>query len=563
MKMLITTAHKREIEFLRCIKGADYYINRGRSAIEYYQNIKLLVKKNRYSAIVNFGIAGTIDRSLPIGKIVHIRKIFYIDSHSLKILAPVIDIGNIEKRADNLLTLTDLNKNLNKNADYYGSILDLEGYFVALAAREMKIPVFIFKVISDYNERFENIGDNIIKDASNSIVSKYIPKIEYIIENEFRKEFYYQYRFYNKQILTKITEENKKKHLTFTNRQYLYKKLLIGSNTKKKGTHKIERIYIENEVWQTEIGKKFVDHFPHSKIINIDNYLKYFSYPGKNYYESKDKMNIFLAKKRGNMLKATPEKYGLPGTKGYAMTSMFNCLYDCEYCYLSGYFKSGDMVIFTNYDDMIKEIDRIKSKEKNIIIYAGDFSDSLLFDNITKFTDYFYNYLKNNPDVSMEIRTKRGNINNLLRKQAIDNLIIAVSISPDSIIERYEHETMRLKERIDLLKTASDAGYNIGIRIDPILKYEPKEKYSEILIRIIESVDISKIHSIGIGTLRATKELYKNILYRRGHNEILKGLSFERGMYRYNESIRGEYYKALKEIVAEYNLLDRFYITMD
>ena len=563
MKILITTAHKREIEFLKCIKDADFHINRGRSAIEYYQNIKLLIEKNGYNAIVNFGIAGAIDRSITIGKIVHIRKIFYIDSHSLKILAPIIDIGNIEKRTDNLLTLTDLNKNLNKNADYYGSILDLEGYFVALAAREMKIPIFIFKVISDYNKGFKNLDYNIIKDASNSIVNKYIPKIEYIIENEFRKEFYNQYRFYNKQILTKITEENKKKHLTFTNRQYLYKKLLIGSNTKKKGIHRIERIYIENEVRKTEIGKKFVDHFPHSKIINIDNYLKYFSYPGRNYYESKNKMNIFLAKKRGNMLKATPEKYGLPGTKGYAMTCMFNCLYDCEYCYLSGYFKSGDIVIFVNYDDMAKEIDRIKSKEKNIIIYAGDFSDSLLFDNIIGFTDYFYNYLKNNPDVNMEIRTKRGNINNLILKQAINNLIIAVSISPDSVIERYEHRTMRLKERIDLLKTASDAGYNIGIRIDPILKYESKEKYKEVMIRVIESVDISKIHSIGIGTLRATKDLYKNILYRRGHNEILKGLSFDRGMYRYDERIREEYYKVLKDVVEVYGLSDKLYLTMD
>ena len=41
---------------------------------------------------------------------------------------------------------------------------------------------------------------------------------------------------------------------------------------------------------------------------------------------------------------------------------MYNCLYDCSYCFLQGLYSSADYVVFVNYEDFLEDIIQ-KSKE--------------------------------------------------------------------------------------------------------------------------------------------------------------------------------------------------------
>lgn len=562
MKIVITAEHSKELAGFKGTKNILTYSNKGKSHVEYYLLLKKFVLKNKIDAIVNYGVAGSLDKTINIGEIVPIRKIFYLDPHSLKFLGPVLNIGSINEKYENLLTLTDIYENLDPSIDYSGKILDMEGYFIALIGRELNIPVFIFKTISDYNDT--NSADfSHIESSFKVLKYKYLPIIERIVSNPFKKEFYMQYKFYDKNVFESVEKETLN-HKTFTQRQYIYKEIMTSEPEEKLHQKtEIDSIYIEKELINNRISLNFIKNFKNANIVKIDNYLKLFSNPGREYHDSKRKMNIFIAKKRGKILKETPVNYGLKGTVGYAMTNMFNCMYDCDYCYLAGYFSSGDIVVFVNYDDMAMEIEKIGKNKRNVIIYAGDFSDSLLFDNLTGFTDYFYEFLRENENISMEIRTKRGNINNLLKKEPIDNLIIAVSISPEEIIKRYEGGTMGLKGRIDILKDASFHGYKIGIRMDPIIDFSNADLYVEALVEVLESVKRENIHSIGIGTLRMTKDLYKTILRRRKRNKIINKLKFISGMYRYNLEMRENYYDKLEEIIRKYKLESKSYITME
>ncbi|RKX65729.1 hypothetical protein DRP44_05690 [candidate division TA06 bacterium] len=562
MNIVITAEHSRELAGFSGGEDILVYSNKGKSPIEYYLLLKRFILKNKADAIVNFGIAGSLDTKIPMGKVVSVRKVFYLDPHSLKYLGPVLDIGSIREDYENLLTLTDICEKLAPGLAYSGKILDLEGYFIALIGKELDIPVFIFKTVSDYNKT-NSIDYSHIESGFKNLMDKYIPIIEEIVINPFKREFYMQYKFYDKKIFNAI-EEKTKKHKTFTERQYIYKDILTSEPEGKHPQNpEIETIYIEKELVNNNVSMNFIKYFKNANVVEIDNYLKLFSYPGREYHDSKREMNIFIARKRGRILKETPVNYGLDGTVGYAMTNMFNCIYDCDYCYLAGYFSSGDIVVFTNYDDMAIEIENIAKKKRDVIIYAGDFSDSLLFDNLTGFSDYFYEFLREHRDVLMEIRTKRGNIENLLKKESIDNLIIAVSVSPEEIIRKYENRTMGLEDRIKLLKDASFHGYKIGIRMDPIIDFSNVELYQKTLIEVIESVKQDNIHSIGVGMLRMTKNLYKSILRRRKRNKIIEKLTFDKGMYRYNVKIRENYYNGLKSIAKKYSLEDRFYITME
>ena len=37
---------------------------------------------------------------------------------------------------------------------------------------------------------------------------------------------------------------------------------------------------------------------------------------------------------------------------------MLNCVYDCSYCFLQGMFNSANYLVFVNYEDYFKEIEK-------------------------------------------------------------------------------------------------------------------------------------------------------------------------------------------------------------
>jgi spore photoproduct lyase len=58
-----------------------------------------------------------------------------------------------------------------------------------------------------------------------------------------------------------------------------------------------------------------------------------------------------------------------------------NCIFDCEYCYLKGNFKTKYPVIFVNYEDIKNEITnkineiRKEGYQNQITLYASNYSD--------------------------------------------------------------------------------------------------------------------------------------------------------------------------------------------
>lgn len=51
----------------------------------------------------------------------------------------------------------------------------------------------------------------------------------------------------------------------------------------------IETIYIEKDLANNEISMNFIKYFKNANVVEIDNYLKLFSYPGREYHDSKEK----------------------------------------------------------------------------------------------------------------------------------------------------------------------------------------------------------------------------------------------------------------------------------
>lgn len=238
------------------------------------------------------------------------------------------------------------------------------------------------------------------------------------------------------------------------------------------------------------------------------------------------KVDLFLATKKGKLVKEAPPAYGISKNKNYRhyyFLHCFNCIYHCHYCYLQGYFRNPDIVVFVNRQAILSSILQIieKSREKGEIpfFYSGEFSDSLALGELTEEIRDYLHFFQQHSYGRLELRTKSVKIAPLLtyaqQHNAPQNVIIAYSLAPQSSIERYEEKTPSLKARLNSIKKLIEAGYNIAIHLDPIID-DPnaslEKTYGEVFEKITNiSGIIEKTQYLSLGALRFSSNSYRKI----------------------------------------------------
>ncbi len=118
---------------------------------------------------------------------------------------------------------------------------------------------------------------------------------------------------------------------------------------------------------------------------------------------------------------------------------MYNCLFDCKYCFLQGLYHSANYVIFINYEDYFEEIECLRTRynKKKITLFSGYDCDSLAYDSNTGFVEEALSYFSKSDNIELELRTKSTLIKPLLRK-SLDNIVVAYSFTPSRFSNKYE-----------------------------------------------------------------------------------------------------------------------------
>ncbi len=192
---------------------------------------------------------------------------------------------------------------------------------------------------------------------------------------------------------------------------------------------------------------------------------------------------------------------------------MYNCLYDCKYCFLQGMFNSAHYVIFTNFDDFFKEIKKkSESTNESCCFFSGYDCDSLAFEDYTGFINFFLDKFKNINNSVLEIRSKSTNIKSLLKFNPTPKIIPAFSLNSNEAINLLEDKTPKLSSRISAIKKLQESGWDVGLRFDPFIWINEKKKISLFFNKIFSDLNSKKIHSITIGKLRMPKGYFKKIL---------------------------------------------------
>lgn len=234
----------------------------------------------------------------------------------------------------------------------------------------------------------------------------------------------------------------------------------------------------------------------------------------KPYLDKRTNLNLYLGNKTGTKIKIAPPAYGLSGEKHFYFIHAYNCIYECQYCYLQGYFNTPDIVLFLNHEEIIAEMSELMETHQNetIWFHAGEFSDSLALSHLTNELPLYHDFLKKYPNAKIELRTKSVNIKPLLELSPLPNLYVSFSLAPEKASRVYDLKTPGLGARLKAIKELTDKGFSLGVHFDPIINDDSLiDHYQKLIDQLFSVTSEKNISYLSLGVVRFTKEVFNQM----------------------------------------------------
>ncbi|MFT6006695.1 MAG: spore photoproduct lyase [Pseudoalteromonas tetraodonis] len=327
----------------------------------------------------------------------------------------------------------------------------------------------------------------------------------------------------------------------------------------------VDTIYVEQEVSNHPRTEAIVARYPKANVIPIEQYSEVFNSHAQNFRLQKQNPSLILAAKKNNKLMPTPAQYETGGGAHYYFSHMLNCIYDCRYCFLQGMLRSANYLLFVNYEDFVSDIRAVAAKhehdEKPVWFFSGYDCDSLAYEPVTQFADFFLSEFETIPNAVLELRTKSTQIRSLLNRPAQSNVVVASSLSPENVATAVEEGAPSLAKRVQALKKLQDQGWRIGLRFDPIVWHQGyQENYQQMMDLVFSSLDADKIDSVTLGGFRLPKGFHKIMrkLYPE-HWIFQAGLAEVNGMISYLPEIEAEVFSVISEMCLQHVRADQLY----
>ena len=148
-------------------------------------------------------------------------------------------------------------------------------------------------------------------------------------------------------------------------------------------------------------------------------------------------------------------------------------------------------------------------------------------------------FTQKHEDLKIEIRTKCANKVFFRNIRQISSVIYAFTLSPQAVIEAYEHYTPSLTERISCVEEMVQAGHLVRLCFDPMI-YLPgwNHHYGEMLEQVSDAMDWNKIMDVSVGTFRISQEYLKKMRKQEPDSAVV-WFPFQRenGFYHYPDAL--------------------------
>jgi spore photoproduct lyase len=312
-----------------------------------------------------------------------------------------------------------------------------------------------------------------------------------------------------------------------------------------------ERIYLDEEAasdWATQTLLKALHQIPVERIHDRRSLIKQFlTLPDPL---TTGKRNLLITRFHGRPLKPCP------GTSSHICCGYFvinvitNCPMDCSYCVLQGYLTNPILTFYSNWEDLLGEIDTFLSSTQQSLprLGTGELSDSLALDSIFPLSELLIPLFGKRQHGILELKTKSAEIDHFLSLSHARRTVVSWSLNPPRIIREEEVRTAPLERRIEAARRCQERGYLVGFHFDPIIQYPGwEQEYEDTIRSLFGPIDPKGVAWISLGGFRYPPDLKAIAKERFPNTRIFLGELFpgKDAKFRYLKEIRVEMYRKM------------------
>lgn len=271
-------------------------------------------------------------------------------------------------------------------------------------------------------------------------------------------------------------------------------------------------IYVEKSVRNHARTQNILAKFPSAQIIEIGHYKDVFCRSRQNIRLQHCAQKLVLAARQGTLLyEGAPVCQRFGNEHFYYVSCAMNCIFDCAYCYLKGMYPSANIVVFVNLEDIFAEVERVLENHPLYLCVSYD-TDLLALEPLIGFVQEWCAFAAKHAQLTIEIRTKCANKAFVQSIVPMPNVIYAYTISPQAVIDAFEHHTASLSDRLFCAAALMRAGCPVRLCFDPMI-YLPgwKAHYSEMMNQVYCSIAVDQLLDVSIGTFRISQDYLKNM----------------------------------------------------
>ncbi len=319
----------------------------------------------------------------------------------------------------------------------------------------------------------------------------------------------------------------------------------------------IERIYLDQKAEKDSVSETILKALPNIPVETVQDKRSLI----KRFSSMPDpigvgKRHLFITHFYGRRLKPCPGTSNHICCGYFVINAVTNCPMDCAYCVLQGYLNNPLLTLYSNWDDLLGEINDFLSINPHSLIRlgTGELSDSLALESIFPFSQFLIPFFAERENCIVELKTKSANVDPALEMDHRGKTVISWSLNSPKIAERDERRTASLQERIAAARTCQEKGYPLGFHFDPLIYHDGWEKgYQETIRQLFKEVDPKRVLWISLGGFRYPPDLKAIAQERFPNTEVFLGELFpgRDAKFRYLREIRTEMYRKMAEWLKE------------
>ena len=247
-----------------------------------------------------------------------------------------------------------------------------------------------------------------------------------------------------------------------------------------------KRVFIERDALKYEMGERLYHHFQDSntEVHLLESHNRVSGKPGDTPFETYDEAKRTLVigvRKTWAFSTCKPSAH-------YQLPLVTSCIGRCEYCYLNTQLGSKPYIrIYVNIDEILERAEEyIEERKSEITLFeAAATSDPLPVEGYTHALEKSIVFFAGQEYGRLRFVTKFTDVEPLLSIKHNNHTTVRFSVNAEEVIQKYEHHTPSMQNRIRAAAKIAQVGYSMGFIIAPVILYDGwKEGYINLLQEI-------------------------------------------------------------------------------